>query len=265
MPTTQPLPPDAQSALDEYLTNLDEALPGLYQGVYLTGSLALGDWQPWRSDLDILVVTSRRLTDADMDALAAVHAKTPYEPYRDATYIPQDALGRRPDRQGSGFPHAYDGVFERDNYHPDPFLWATLHRHGVTVQGTPAAELGVAPDAVWLREWNLANLMEDYWKPWAWQMRGLDGVWPADTPALPAFVVWGLLGPGRLHCTIATGEIISKTESADYTARLLPEYAELLARAKAWRLGDDTVTFTRGEGVAACDLVDAVIAAAAKL
>lgn len=265
MPTTRSLPPDAQSALDEYLANLDEALPGLYRGIYLTGSLALGDWQPGRSDLDILVVTNRQLTDADLDALAAVHAETPYEPYRDARYIPHDALGLRPDRQGPGFPHAYDGVFKRDEYYPDPVLWATLHRRGVTVHGTPAAELGVAPDPVWLREWNLANLFDDYWKPWAWQSRGIAAARnPADP--YPTFAaVWGLLGPGRLHCTIATGEIISKTASADYTARLLPEYADLLERAKAWRLGGGEVAFTFGEAVTTCDLVYAVIAAAAKL
>lgn len=262
----RPLPPDAQSALDEYLAQLDAALSGAYQGVYLTGSAALGDWRPHRSDLDILVVTARQLGDAEVDTLAAVHAKLPDRPYRDAMYVPRDALGRRPEPDAPGFPHAVDGVFHQDGYRPDPVLWETLHRHGVTVRGTPAAELGAAPDADWLRAWNLGNLAS-YWKPLAGQVRQLLAEQDPALPLPPYSVVWGLLGPGRLHCTIATGEIISKTASADYTARLLPEFAELLARAKAWRLGaqDDAVAFTIADGYAGCELIDAVIADAAKL
>lgn len=259
MPTKRPLPPEAQSALDEYLSNLDAALPDLAQGVYLFGSAAYGDWQPGRSNLDILVVTSRQLTDADMDVLAAVHEKTPDEPYRDARYVPHGVLGCRSDPESPGYPRAYDGQFERDGYHPDPVLWATLDRRGVTVRGTPAAELGLDPDAAWLREWNLAHLGADYWKPWAWSMELIHHAGHADVLAPPSSVVWGLLGPGRAHCAVATGEVISKTESADYTTRLVPEYADLLARAKAWRLGDDSVTFTCLAARTACGLVKALI------
>jgi hypothetical protein len=52
---------------------------------------------------------------------------------------------------------------------------------------------------------------------------------------------------------------MSKTAAADYTTKLFPEYAALLARAKAWRLGDDTQRFTTADGLAGCDLIDAVI------
>ncbi len=76
---------------------------------------------------------------------------------------------------------------------------------------------------------------------------------------------WAALGPGRLHATITTGEIISKTAAADYTAELLPEHGALLARAKAHRLGPDGGPFTVADGYAACDLIDAVVNDAASL
>lgn len=60
--------------------------------------------------------------------------------------------------------------------------------------------------------------------------------------------------------TIATGGLLAKTAAADYTARHFPDYAELLARAKAWRLGDDAVQFMVPDGYASCDLIDAVAA-----
>lgn len=120
-----------------------------------------------------------------------------------------------------------------------------------------AASLGAAPDPRWLREWNAGNLAS-YWRPWAAGARlRLDEM--ALDAAVPAEVVaWGALGPGRLHCTIATGRVISKTAAADYTAEHFPRYHSLLARAKAWRLGDDTITFTAADGRACCELVSMV-------
>jgi hypothetical protein len=135
-------------------------------------------------------------------------------------------------------------------------LWATLDRHGLTVRGPEAGSLGAGPGADWLREWNQGNLTS-YWRRWAANVRPrIAGLDPADP--VPAFLVtWAALGPGRLHATITSGEIISKT-AAGYTAALLPQYAQLLARAKRWRLGDDGLAFTVADGLAACDLIDAV-------
>jgi hypothetical protein len=247
------LDPVAWSAVREYLGLLDSVLPGAW--VYLTGSAALGDWQPERSDLDILTVLPG---PADLDALDALHAGRPGRPYRDAVYVPRDLVGGHLAADCPGLPHAIDGVFHRSGYRPDPVLWATLHRHGLTVRGPEAASLRAAPDPAWLREWNRGNL-RSYWRPLAAKSRALVADRPPQSP-LPAYpVVWGALGPGRLHCTIATGQIISKTAAARYTARLHPGQAGLLERAKAWRLGDKTVAFTVADGLACCDLVDEIV------
>lgn len=243
----------AWSAVQEYLGLLDDVMPGAW--VYLTGSAVLGDWQPERSDLDILTVLPR---SADLDALEALHAAVPDRPYRDAVYVPRDLIGARPEADGPGLPHVIDGVFRRTGYRPDPVLWATLDRHGLTVRGPEAASLAAAPDAGWLRDWNRGNL-RSYWRPLAAKSRALVADRPPGSP-LPAYpVVWGALGPGRLHCTIATGQIISKTATADYTAWLHPGHAGLLVRARAWRLGDNAVAFTVADGLACCDLVDAIV------
>jgi hypothetical protein len=69
----------------------------------------------------------------------------------------------------------------------------------------------------------------------------------------------------RLHATIITGEIISKTAAADYTAKLLPEHLRLLARAKVHRLSDYGECFTVAGCYAACDLIDAAVNDAASI
>ena len=240
------LPHEARAALEEYLAALDETLPGIARGIYLTGSAVLGDWRPERSDLDILIVTRHPLEDSQLTGLETLHAAIAGRPYRDAIYLPAEAIGTRPASAGEsgpdcagGYPSAVDGVFHRARYRPDPVLWATLDRHGPTVRGSEAHTLGADPGEAWLRDWNHGNL-ESYWRPWSARVRAaLGGRDLAEV--LPDFLVpWAALGPGRLHATITTGEIISKTASADYTARLLPDYAGLLARAKASRLGVDS-------------------------
>lgn len=250
--TAAGLPAGASQALARYLKLLDNAMPGVAHGVYLTGSAALGDWIPGRSDLDILTVTKRPLRAVALDTLRDMHARSPGKPYLDAVYVHLDEVGKDGDA-----PRAVDGMF-RPVGGTDPVLWATLDRHGVTVRGPAAGALGAAPDPGQLRTWNLGNL-SSYWRQWAANARTLLAGREADAP-VPAYnVAWAGTGPGRLHATITSGEIISKTAAADYTARLLPRYAPLLARAKAWRLGDDSVTFTTEDGREACDLVDAVI------
>jgi hypothetical protein len=263
---TEPLPDEARVALGEYLAALDAALPGIALGIYVTGSAVIGDWQPGRSDLDILTVTERLLDDRELAALEALHAGIPDRPYRDAIYLPAGAIGAQAGASGAdhAYPNAIDGVFSRDRYRPDPVLWAMLDRHGLTVRGPAASTLGAGPGEARLRDWNQGNL-QSYWRPWAANARAaMAGHDPGET--LPDGVVpWGALGPGRLHATITTGEIISKTAAAGYTAALLPQHGELLARAKAHRLGDDSQSFTIADGYATCDLIDAVVDDAAAL
>jgi hypothetical protein len=254
---SQAIPAEARNTIDSYLAQLDQALPGVCVGAYLTGSIALGDWCPGRSDLDVLTVMTRKPDDADTDVLAELHARLSGRPYLDAIYLGPGEVGRVPEAETPGLPHSVDGVFSLNGYVPDPVLWATLDRCGVTVRGKAAQELGAAPDPAWLRAWNLGNLAS-YWRPWAAQARSvLDRREPA-APGNAEATVFGLLGPGRLHYTIRTGGLLAKTAAAGYTARHFPGSDELLARAKAWRLGDDSVAFTTADGLATCDLAEAV-------
>lgn len=258
------MPSEAEVALRTYLDLLDSMLPGLAQGVYLTGSAALDDWRPGRSDLDILITTAGDVDDNDLDALAELHIKTQHTPYTDALYVRQDQIGQVPAPASAGFPSAVEGQFRRTGHIPAPVMWAILDRHGITISGPAAAELGAGPDPQWLHDWNLQNL-QTYWHEWAAHARNRLSERAPDAPLPAAVMAHALTGPGRLHYTIATGAIISKTNSADYTAGHFPEYSALLARAKAWRLGDETIAFTVGDGLAGCNLIDRVIEESVRL
>ena len=84
-----------------------------------------------------------------------------------------------------------------------------------------------------LREWNLANL-DSYWADWVTWARGQDG-----TEARVRFeygLQWLVLGVPRLHCTIATLEVISKTAAGHYAKQVVPsEWHAVLDAAIALR------------------------------
>jgi hypothetical protein len=71
------LPPAVTPLLNTLLPLIREALPDNFVGAYLTGSLALGTFDPATSDVDVLVVTERPASEAEFAALAAVHERVP--------------------------------------------------------------------------------------------------------------------------------------------------------------------------------------------
>jgi len=257
------LPREAQVALDGYLAALDEALPGFAEGVYLTGSAALGDWMPGRSDLDVLVVSAQPAAEKEIELLRGVHDGRG-RPFVDTVYVACDQVGLRPREGFPGVPVVVDGVFKSDHWELNPVLWATLARHGVTLRGPEAGGLGAAPDPLWLRTWNLGNLTS-YWTPLAADLREKLAGREPDSAVRAEICVWCASGPGRLHKTIATGEIISKSACIRYTAGLLPQYDEVLARAGKSRGGDEAVGFTAADLGLLVDAIDAVAEDAARL
>jgi hypothetical protein len=254
-----------EQAADRYVKALDATLaPDMVRGVYVVGSAALGSWRPGRSDLDLLIVLDRPMTSADLAMAGEMHAVLEAMraggPHCDGHYITPDLLGTHSE---AGVPCSVDGVFQPEGQPTDPVLWAILDQYGITVRGPRAAELKVAPDPGWLREWNLGNL-ESYWRTHVGYRPHFAKQDP-ESAVDPYLLAWEATGPGRLHATIATGKVISKEASADYTARLFPKYADLCGKAKAYRLGDESVTCTAAEALRVIDLVEAVCNSAKEL
>lgn len=82
------------------------------------------------------------------------------------------------------------------------------------LRGPEPTALQLDPEPDRLRPWNLDNLNR-YWRRWA--ESSISGR-RENSPLLPTgwVVSWGTLGASRLHHTIETGEIISKTAAGEY-------------------------------------------------
>ena len=89
--------PDVNAALQVLLDNVRAVLGDYFIGMYLYGSLASGDFDPGRSDIDPLVVTSKELPEKIISDLKVMHRRL-YESGSEwatkmtGAYIPMDAM-----------------------------------------------------------------------------------------------------------------------------------------------------------------------------
>jgi hypothetical protein len=188
--------------VEEYVAALDTALPGRIEAVYLTGSVALGDYRPDVSDIDLLVVLDATPSPDDIAAIRAVHGARPGRPYLDATYLSRALFAAQP-VANEVVPHAVDGVFRADEpaRQLNPVTWAELAAGGIAIRGPAPTDVRVDQSA--LRAWNVQNL-HTYWAGLVARGREVATQRPYDAEVPVDMLVWYVLGPPRLLYTIMT-------------------------------------------------------------
>jgi Domain of unknown function (DUF4111) len=255
-----PLPQAVSALVTDRLDALDAALPGFVTALWVTGSAAAGDWRPGRSDVDFVAATSRVPDLTDIEALAMLHAPGG-ELHYDGLYVAAADLAAPPSAEQPAA-HVVDGQFGTGSCgYCTPAAWLELRQDGVAVRGPAPGQLVAAPDPVVLRDWLLGNL-RGYWSQTAAQAERVGTERPVEAPIGGDPVAWMTLGAARLHATLTTGRILSKTATGAYVAERFPEYRELAERCVRWRAGADE-GFTIADGLSAAALIRAVVASAA--
>jgi len=207
------LPNGAAAAIDRYLDAVDAAVPGLIAGLHIAGSLALGDYRPDRSDIDVVAVVACTPDAAQRSLLAEVHRVVATRV--DGPYLTAAELGKEPVDIGR-VPFHVDGRFEFDVCHEvSPITWAILAEHGITVRGEPPAALGVRADHDAVRAFSAANLA-GYWAGWARTIAALLDSAVDDDTMESRMLDWGVLGAARVHCAANTGRVLSKLDAGAY-------------------------------------------------
>lgn len=236
MSTPPEVPAGVREATQQHLAALDMAAPGLVTSLYLTGSVTLGDYQPGRSDIDFMAFTARPVTEPDVVALlAGVHASLPGAVTYDGNYVAETALPRVPDDEPPA-PHVVNGTFHGTdpNHALTPATWTEFSRYGIAVRGPRAASLGVEIPRDWLSQWTLGNL-NGYWHDHASQGLDYGQTLEAGAAVDGYLVAWVATGAARLHYTLATGDITSKSGAGRYAIEHFPAYTEVVSGALAWR------------------------------
>jgi hypothetical protein len=212
------VPSQVSGLTSSFLAAADPVVPGFIQGLYLTGSVALGDFHSHCSDVDFVAVSEDSPDDAQLEGLAAVHASlrsSHPNVHFDGTHLSWSALTVGPDACGRA-PFSYGGKFERSGkFALNPVTWHELVEHGLAVRGPPIVGAPIWFDNAVLQAWTLNNLTE-YWRPWTVRYRES----PPDVERHHDLVCWGVLGVARLHYTAATSRITSKTGAGKYALRV---------------------------------------------
>jgi hypothetical protein len=223
---TTHVPPSVQCVLDEYVRQLGESLPGFLEGLYLDGSLALGAFESHLSDIDFIVVASRRCTASDLARLHVIHEtlKRTYSKYQlEGAYLCWNDLGQLEDSIPPHL-HVHDGALHPSGYHDiNHVTWWVLSWRGITVVGPPAELLDVHVD------WNelvraMHHNMHTYWASFTRR--------PQRIPWLLSDygVQWAVLGVLRQFYTFHERDITSKISAGLYALDCLPAHWHRLIR-----------------------------------
>jgi hypothetical protein len=228
--------PDINALLSLLLREVQGALGDDFVGMYLYGSLSLGDFDPASSDIDFLVVTEHELPDETVAALGTMHARIAasgliWADKLEGSYIPRAAL-RRYDPANNRHPtigvdwafgigaHDRSWVIERH----------IVRAHGVVISGPSPAMLidPVSAD-------DLRAAVRD----------ALDGFWRVQLTVpeerLPrlhmrAYQAFAILTMCRALSTLDRGEVVSKPVAARWARETLPPpWPDLIAKALRWR------------------------------
>jgi hypothetical protein len=219
------LPDDVRAAVDAYLAEVDHAADGFVEALYVTGSIALDDYRPPISDVDLVALCRARPTREELGALAAIHR--PSRPSVDVLYATREDLGRDPSELS--LPGSVGGDFRPEGaFEANPVAWRMLSTRALAVRGDPLRNTDVWFDADVLRRWNLANL-DSYWSEWL--QRARTEVVTEARVRHEYGLQWLVLGVPRLHHTIATLEVTSKTGAGRYALAVVPAEWHAVVRA----------------------------------
>ena len=221
-----------------WIQTIDDVAPGVVEGLYVVGSVALEDWQPHRSDIDIVAITSEPADDEVSGTLRTAHAvfmesmpgsrvDGPVLAWGDLTLPPV----------GVSRPWMLDGVFHHDAecFEINPVTWYTLAMYGVSLRGPQPDTLRIPLDLEERRRFVRDNA-NSYWTGVLADLRGAITEM-ASGATLPSSVPqWCLLGATRMLYTASTGDVASKSAAGSWAAELLgPPWSPVIDAVVALR------------------------------
>lgn len=229
---THPTPyPGVNTVLHVLLKNVQTILGNNFIGMYVYGSLASGDFDPQRSDIDFLVVTADRLPDEMIAALKAMHARITASGLKwakkvEGSYISQNTL-RRYELPDAPRPYVNEGSFCLARYGNE---W-TLERHIIREQGIvvtgPAPQTLIDPVQPNDLRRAVLGILHEWWSPMLY-----DPTWLHSDE----HQAYAILTMCRTLYTLQYDTVVSKPVAARWAQETLGNQWEVLIRqALAWQ------------------------------
>ena len=220
---------DVNVFLDLLLSSMQAVLGDYLVGLYLGGSLALGDFNPQRSDIDFVAVTTDELPPEMVVALKEMHTRlwdtgSKWARKLDGSYVPQQVLRRwTPDQ--APCPFVEGDSFEITNQGSAVIQRHIIREHGVVVAGPDPRTLIDPVDAKGLRS-AMRDMLEKWWRPLL-----DDPDWLETNQSQP----FAILTMCRTLYILEHGVVASKPVAAQWGQQAMGEpWAALIQWALAW-------------------------------
>jgi len=240
---------DVNAVLHDFQSRIQTILGHRFLGMYLDGSLALGDFDPRSSDIDFVVVTDAALPGDLFVALRDMHARfdaggSPWATEVEAIYIPREAI-RRFDPARAHWPRIERGETLVMEHGDSGWVvhWYIVREHGMALAGPDPRTL-IDPVTTYDLRRAMAAIADSWLEP-ARHDRGALGRRGTQT-----YMVKTLC---RMLYTLDAGAVVSKPAAACWARTIAGgRWATLIERASAWRKdptrqdtpGDDEINST---------------------
>ena len=248
--------PDVNAVLHNFLAQIQTLLGGHFRGMYLYGSLALGDFDPHTSDIDILVATDDGLGNDLFAGLRMMHERfdasdSPWVGRVEAAYIPVGVLRHSLPSEARYPQIERGGTLVREPLEPGwVFQCESLRTHGIVVEGPEPQTLIDPVDREDMRgavaaitgQWLDQAVHDPDWLNWVLRRKN------------QAFVVLTLC---RMLYSLETGGVASKPAAARWAEATVDErWTPLITRALAGQ--NDTRTAVEDDVRATIALIEII-------
>jgi len=240
------IPTLVQKVLDEYIALVNERLPNTLEEVYLQGSIALGAYVVNSSDIDFIVITNRRLLEADAVVLTEIHSKIANgykNPELDGVYIIRRDLGRLNLGDEKYLNYNSGKLSCSSNF--DPIIWWILKTKGIKIVGTEQTALDFDIHPKHLISYVNEN-MNSYWAQRVEKMEtSITELYNLPAEDIDDEIEWTVLGLLRQFYSLKEHDIISKLGAGEYALmHLTNEWHPIIKEAINIRKGEKMNIFT---------------------
>lgn len=239
--------PAINSVLSEWVEGVKRVLSRKIVGLYLSGSLAYGDFVPERSDIDLQAVVRNPLTEEELRSVEQLHrqieGRFPQWAGRiECSYVPMELMREltppATPRPWWGFGTFYAEAPAGNEWIINHYL---LSKHGVTLAGHDFRDLIPPIDIDSVRQASARDLFQE------WLPKIHDPEWLSNSH-YQSYLVLNLC---RILHTVIQGEPRSKKVAGEWAKATYPQWKSLIEEAGRWAYGDkmkrqaDAVAFLR--------------------
>lgn len=220
--------------IDPVLKDISQRILALLKdnlvGVYLYGSLTYGDYNPGRSDMDLMTIVKNPLTKDQTEAVGQLHQtlESDYPEWHhriEASYTPVSFLPSvLPPKQPR--PYYGEGKMWPDADYGNEWIinLYLLDKHGITLLGADIHQLIHDVDIKDVQK----ACVRDLYKEWEPKLR--EPQW-LDNSHYQSYLVLNLC---RILYTVENADAKSKKVSADWVKKQYPQWQELIDIAQNW-------------------------------